>query len=76
MGGRLFIFDREGHLLVRRGLPEAVWSSPVVGDLNRDGRPEIVVGTAWLWWKLKGVTPPYLYAFDTARVFETGACYG
>lgn len=71
MGGRLFILDREGHPLVRRGLPEAVWSSPVVGDLNRDGRPEIVVGTAWLWWKIKGVTPPYLYTFDTARVFET-----
>jgi hypothetical protein len=69
-GGRLFVFDREGHPLVRRGLPEAVWSSPVVGDLNRDGRPEIVVGTAWLWWKLKGVSPPYLYAFDTARVFD------
>jgi|GEM_PF-1326013 len=72
VGGRLFVFDRDGHPLVRRGLPEAVWSSPVVGDLNRDGQPEIVVGTAWLWWKLKGVTPPYLYAFDTSQVFNSG----
>lgn len=69
-GGRLFIFDRHGRPLVRRGVPEAIWSSPVVGDLNRDGRLDIVVGTSWLWWKLKGVTPPYLYAFDTARVFD------
>ncbi len=69
-GGRLFIFDRDGNVLVRRGLPEAVWSSPVIGDLNRDGQPDIVVGTSWLWWKFKGVRPPYLYAFDTSRVFE------
>jgi hypothetical protein len=72
VGGRLFIFDQAGRPLVRRGLPEAVWSSPVVGDLNHDGRSEIVVGTSWLWWKLKGVTPPYLYAFDTSRVFDGG----
>jgi hypothetical protein len=69
-GGQLHILDQNGRSLVRRGLPEAVWSSPVVGDLNRDGRPDIVVGTSWLWWKLKGLNPPYLYAFDTARVFD------
>jgi len=70
VGGRLFVFDRNGRPLVRRGLPEAVWSSPVVGDLNRDGRPEIVVGASWLWWKTRGIAPPYLYAFDTTRVFD------
>ncbi len=70
-GGFLYVFDKDGNVLVRRGLPETVYSSPAVGDLDRDGDLEIVVGTGWFWWDRGGRTAqPYVYAFDATQIFS------
>jgi len=70
-GGFLFVFDKNGAVLVRRYLPETIYSSPAVGDLNGDGRAEIVVGTGYYWWNAKGrKQASYVYAFDTSQVFS------
>ena len=70
-GGFLYIFDKDGKVLVRRYLPESIYSSPAVGDLDHDGDYEIVVGTAYYWWEVHGKTEqPYVYAFDTSQVFS------
>ncbi len=70
-GGFLFVFDKNGGVLVRRYLPETIYSSPAVGDLNGDGRAEIVVGTGYYWWNAKGrKQASYVYAFDTSQIFS------
>jgi len=75
-GGFLYIFDKDGNVLVRRYLPEAIYASPAIGDLNRDGKLEIVSGTAWYWWNTHGRTEqPYVYAFDTSHVFDSSMFY-
>ncbi len=69
-GGFLYVFDRNGTILVRRYLPETVFSSPAVADLDGDGNSEIVVGTGYYWWDVTGRTmDSYVYAFDTSLVF-------
>ncbi|MBW7881109.1 MAG: VCBS repeat-containing protein [Caldilineaceae bacterium] len=70
-GGFLYVFDKDGNALVRRFLPEAIYSSPAIGDLNNDGRMEIAVGTGWFWWNAHGrKDQPYVYVFDTSQVFS------
>ncbi len=70
-GGFLLIFSNSGTLLVRRSLPETVRSSPAVGDLNGDGRKEIVVGTGVHWWMTTGgAVTPMAYVFDTPNVYS------
>lgn len=75
-GGFLYVFDKDGNVLVRRYLSEAIYAAPAVGDLFGDGKLEIVSGTAWYWWNQHGRTAqPYVYAFDTSHVFDSSLSY-
>jgi hypothetical protein len=75
-GGLIYIFDKDGDLLVRRYLPEAIYAAPAVGDLDGDGDLEIVSGTSWAWWDAHGRTDqPYVYVFDTDNVFNSSMSY-
>jgi hypothetical protein len=40
----VYAWSKTGGLLWRRYLEDTLWSSPVVTDIDRDGRPEIVLG--------------------------------
>ena len=68
-GGYLYVLSAAGQILVRRYFAETIYSSPTIGDINGDGRSEIVVGTGRYWWNEQGrVAQPYVYAFDTSLI--------
>lgn len=80
-GGRLHVFRNDGGAFP--GFPiqidEVIWSSPVVGDIDGDGQPDIVVGTGWCWDKTEcaplGNThdvSEQIYAFDAQGQPLTG----
>lgn len=75
-GGFIYIFDKDGNVLVRRLVPETVYASPAVADLDGDGDLEIVSGTGWYWWYHHGRTgQPYVYVFETGQVFNASLHY-
>ncbi len=74
-GGSVYALDYQGNVLPGwpRYVYEAVYSSPAIGDINNDGKPEIVFGTGEFYF-LNGnpgqPTAPTagfkVYALDTA----------
>lgn len=40
----VYVWSKTGTLLWRRYLEDTLWSSPTIADIDRDGRPEIVLG--------------------------------
>ena len=44
-GGFLWVIKYDGTVLARRWFDQAIYSSPAVADLNRDGKYSIVVGS-------------------------------
>jgi hypothetical protein len=73
-GGFLYVFSHDGRALVRRALPEEISSSPVIADLDGDGRQEIVVGSGMLWWQYGGGNPaPQMYVFQSNQLFSSRA---
>lgn len=71
-GGFLYVFSGNGTILARRQMPEAIYASPAIGDIDGNGTLEIVSGTAWVWWDLHGRTSqPYVYVFSSGQLFGT-----
>ena len=48
-GGYIFVFKKDGTVLARKWIDQVVYSSPAVADLDKDGKPEIIVGTGTYW---------------------------
>lgn len=63
-GGYLYVFDKDGHVLVKKWVDETVFSSPAIGDIDSDGNLEIVVGTGLYWWAQGNPTTFAVYAWD------------
>lgn len=40
----VYAWSRTGGLLWRRYLEDTLWSSPVIADIDRDGKPEVILG--------------------------------
>jgi hypothetical protein len=59
-GGYLYVLDDTGRSLAREWIDQAIFSSPAVADLDKDGALEVVVGTGAY---LQG-TGYYVSAFD------------
>ena len=49
VGGYLYILDATGNTLAREWMEQAIFSSPAVADLDKDGAHEVVVGTGAAW---------------------------
>lgn len=63
-GGYLYVFDKDGNIVVKNWIDETIYSSPAIGDINNDGYLEIVVGTGWYWWDQGNPTTLAVYAWD------------
>lgn len=62
---RLYCLDSLGQVLWERTFPgtELIYSSPAIGDLDRNGTPEIVIGTS----KEGGYSPSaFVFALDSS----------
>jgi hypothetical protein len=64
-GGLVYCFEGDGQIKANwpKSVPQVVWSSPAIGDLNLDGFPDVVVGTGIYY---TGVDGNHVYAWDGA----------
>ncbi|MCB9172954.1 MAG: FG-GAP repeat protein, partial [Ardenticatenales bacterium] len=73
-GGFLYVFNAAGQPLVRRYVPETIYSSPAIADLDCDGSLEIVVGTGDFYYYAHGQTDqPFVYVFNSNNIFSAMA---
>ncbi len=70
-GGLLFVF--EGNGAIKTGfpkcIPQVVWSSPAIADLDKDGFPDVIVGTGNYWQNSNPSLPTYLSYADGKHVY-------
>lgn len=87
-GGRLHVIHGNGTEMAGfpKDVDEVIISAPAVGDIDGDGKPEIVVGTGLYWesvgrttshrlyaWRCDGSTPPGWPVSTVGRVITSPA---
>jgi hypothetical protein len=62
-GGLLYGLNGDGTIMSGwpKCLPQTIWSSPAIADLDRDGFPDVIVGTGMFW---SGVDGNHVYAYN------------
>lgn len=72
-GGDLYAFHGDGKLMWRAHQDEIFQSSPAIGDIDGDGRPEIVAGTGTFYSGLGRADGRYITAWnhDGSRLWKT-----
>ncbi len=71
-GGLVYCFEGNGSIKADwpKSVPQVVWSSPAIADLNLDGFPDVVVGTGMYWQDTNpGETSTYLSYADGTHVY-------
>ncbi|MDD5667376.1 MAG: DUF5719 family protein [Actinomycetota bacterium] len=70
-GGLLYVFEGDGSIKAGwpKALPQVIWSSPAIADLDRDGFPDVVVGTGLYWQNANPAASNYLSYADGRHVY-------